>query len=117
LHAFCFSIPGLILFFPHKVRNAEAEELGVSLFRRLSEAHPGAMVNLEHQYRMNYDIMSVSNFLVYNNRLRAGTEEVAKSMLHVPRPDRLRELHVESGCQGESTKPSVCWLEHLICPK
>src|SRR5258708_3839618 len=35
--------------------------LDVSLFKRLSEAHPQAVVELTFQYRMNEDIMLLSN--------------------------------------------------------
>jgi DNA replication ATP-dependent helicase Dna2 len=52
--------------------------MDVSLFKRLSEAHPQAVVNLEFQYRMNADIMLLSNTLVYNHRLRCGTPAVAE---------------------------------------
>ena len=78
--------------------------MDVSLFKRLSERHPQALVNLEHQYRMHQDIMELSNSLIYENRLKCGTEHVATSLLHMPRWDELvsyiRE-HVENS-QGLS---------------
>ncbi len=40
---------------------------------------------LELQYRMCRDIMSISNQLVYNDRLRCGTEGVASACLQLPR--------------------------------
>lgn len=52
--------------------------MDVSLFKRLCEAHPNAVVNLEYQYRMNSDIMLLSNTLIYNHRLRCGTPTVAE---------------------------------------
>lgn len=65
---------------PPLIKNEEAREGGmeVSLFKRLSEAHPQAVVTLEYQYRMNKDIMLLSNALVYNYRLRCGTPDVAE---------------------------------------
>lgn len=65
---------------PPLIRNEEAKKSGmdVSLFKRLSEAHPQAVVYLEYQYRMNQDIMLLSNSLVYNHRLRCATAEVAE---------------------------------------
>ncbi len=44
---------------PPLIRNNEARDNGmdISLFKRLSEAHPQSVVNLEYQYRMNQDIM------------------------------------------------------------
>lgn len=65
---------------PPLIRNNEARDSGMdlSLFKRLSEAHPQAIVNLEYQYRMNQDIMVLSNALIYNYRLRCGTPAVAE---------------------------------------
>ncbi|EIW80184.1 Dna2-domain-containing protein [Coniophora puteana RWD-64-598 SS2] len=85
--------------------------LETSLFRRLSDAHPHAVVDLTHQYRMNEDIMLLSNTLIYSNRLKCGSEEVAKRSLVLPDRSFLEhELHgVGSSCQTES-----CWIEHLL---
>lgn len=78
-----------------QVRNGAARKggLDVSLFKRLSEAHPDAVVNLTHQYRMNGDIMSLSNELVYSGRLKVGDERVGGRKLEV-RKD-VAELGVE----------------------
>lgn len=35
------------------------------------------VVNLEHQYRMNADIMKLCNYLTYGYRLRCGNQDVA----------------------------------------
>ena len=63
--------------------------MDVSLFKRLSERHPHAVVSLEHQYRMNQDIMKLSNTLIYENRLKCGTESVARAVLELPDWDEL----------------------------
>ncbi|BGP57825.1 DNA replication endonuclease-helicase Dna2 [Rhodotorula sphaerocarpa] len=78
---------------PPLVRNkaALAGGLDVSLFKRLSDAHPDAVVNLTCQYRMNADIMSLSNELVYSGRLRAGAESVGSRSLALPRATELDE--------------------------
>ncbi|GAA5863149.1 hypothetical protein JCM3774_001437 [Rhodotorula dairenensis] len=78
---------------PPLVRNkaALAGGLDVSLFKRLSDAHPDAVVNLSCQYRMNTDIMSLSNKLVYNDRLRVGNEAVGTQQLALPDPAALRD--------------------------
>lgn len=65
--------------------------MDVSLFKRLSERHPHAVVNLEHQYRMHKDIMLLSNTLIYEHRLKCGTEETAERLLDLPNWDFLRE--------------------------
>ncbi|BGP02897.1 putative DNA replication helicase Dna2 [Rhodotorula toruloides ATCC 204091] len=81
---------------PPLVRNGAARKggLDVSLFKRLSDAHPNAVVNLTHQYRMNSDIMSLSNELVYSGQLKVGDERVGGRKLGV-RKD-LAESVVES---------------------
>lgn len=58
--------------------------MDVSLFKRLSEHHPQAVVCLEHQYRMNQDIMALSNTLIYEERLKCGTPQVANALLNIP---------------------------------
>lgn len=65
---------------PPLIRNEEAKLQGMeeSLFKTLSDKFSQAVVSLEFQYRMNEDIMLLSNTLVYNFRLRCGTEEVGK---------------------------------------
>ncbi|KAJ3553389.1 hypothetical protein NM688_g3640 [Phlebia brevispora] len=95
---------------PPLVRNRGARKggLDVSLFRRLSEAHPHAVVDLTDQYRMNEDIMLLSNKLIYSDRLRCGTPEVAKRTLVIPDPGYLQTLHLGSSCS------SPCWIEQLM---
>ncbi|XP_024544852.1 DNA replication ATP-dependent helicase/nuclease DNA2 isoform X1 [Selaginella moellendorffii] len=70
---------------PPLVQSAEAREKGmaISLFRKLSEAHPFAVAALEFQYRMCSAIMNLSNVLIYGNRLRCGSTEVANARLYV----------------------------------
>ncbi|TPX63675.1 hypothetical protein SpCBS45565_g06433 [Spizellomyces sp. 'palustris'] len=110
---------------PPLVRNPEAKDTGLasSLFKILSEAHPEAVVNLEHQYRMNLDIMLLSNALIYNHRLRCGTPAVAHSALSVgKRKEGLDQLHATGSpsphthasrsCQGAN-----CWIRDIVEPR
>jgi DNA replication ATP-dependent helicase Dna2 len=71
---------------PPLVRNVEAQKggLDVSLFKLLSESQPQAMTILEHQYRMNEDIMLLSNTLVYDGMLKCGNMDVARRILQIP---------------------------------
>ncbi|KIY45477.1 Dna2-domain-containing protein [Fistulina hepatica ATCC 64428] len=87
------------------VRNPAARKGGmeVSLFRRLSQAHPDAVVDLAYQYRMNKDIMLLSNVLVYGNRLRCGSDEVAEQALILPNRALVNQLCTD-----------MCWLEKLL---
>lgn len=68
---------------PPLVASAQARKDGmdVSLFRRLSEAHPVAVQQLSFQYRMNADIMCVANRLVYGGKLKCGSCRVASNHL------------------------------------
>ena len=97
-----------------QVRNVRARNggLDISLFRRLSEAHPHAVVELNEQYRMNEHIMTISNQLIYSGRLRCGNEETARRGLQVPSLDFLRSLPHKASC-GEN----ACWLERIMDPE
>ncbi|KAF3447603.1 hypothetical protein FNV43_RR12790 [Rhamnella rubrinervis] len=68
---------------PPLVQSTEAREngMGVSLFRRLSEAHPQAISVLQSQYRMCRGIMELSNALIYGDKLRCGSSDIADSKL------------------------------------
>ncbi|KAJ2613691.1 DNA replication endonuclease-helicase Dna2 [Coemansia sp. RSA 1804] len=64
---------------PPLVRNTSSRDrgMGISLFKRLCEAHPSAVVRLEYQYRMNSDIQRLANNLIYDGHLRCGSSKVA----------------------------------------
>ena len=83
----------------------------MSLFRRLSDAHPQAVINLTDQYRMNKDIMLLSNKLIYGDRLRCGSEMVANRTLEIPDRQLLQSMHqsVQSTCRGGD-----CWIKKLM---
>ncbi|KAH8922045.1 Dna2-domain-containing protein, partial [Atractiella rhizophila] len=91
----------------------EAREKGldISLFKRLSDAHPQAIVYLTQQYRMNADIMEVSNRLIYDGRLRCGSEDVARRQLFLPRVEEFATFHESSTCAMDA-----CWLKILLDP-
>ena len=54
------------------VKSKKAFSLKESLFTKLSKLDPKNVTNLTIQYRMNQDIMELSNFLVYDNLLKCG---------------------------------------------
>jgi len=83
---------------PPLVQNEEARQggLDVSLFKLLSDKHPQSVVSLEHQYRMCEDIMTLSNTLIYNGRLKCGTEALKKSKLIVPAIEALKSRHFDA---------------------
>ncbi|KAI6100620.1 Dna2-domain-containing protein [Pisolithus sp. B1] len=88
--------------------------LEVSLFRRLSEAHPHAVTDLTYQYRMNEDIMQLSNKLIYSNRLRCGSEAVANRSLVLPDRTFIDNLRKSGDCLCSD---GACWLEYLLKEK
>ncbi|KAK4099418.1 DNA replication factor Dna2 [Parathielavia hyrcaniae] len=126
---------------PPLVQNEEARlgGLDVSLFKLLSDTHPQSVVNLEHQYRMSEDIMTLSNTLIYNGRLKCGTESLRVAELDVPNMDALRTRHFDAASflshsqsqqqtgHGSPSKqarptfcpaarPGTCWLADLVEP-
>ena len=84
---------------PPLVRSENARQggLSVSLFERLAEAHPSAVSQLRFQYRMNEDIMTLSNHLVYHGQLRCGTEDVARRRLSDLNETKLEKLSGKDG--------------------
>ncbi|XP_019095046.1 PREDICTED: DNA replication ATP-dependent helicase/nuclease DNA2-like isoform X2 [Camelina sativa] len=86
LFASTFVLVGDHYQLPPLVQSTEAREngMGISLFRRLSEAHPHAISVLQNQYRMCRGIMELSNALIYGDRLCCGSAEVANATLMLP---------------------------------
>ena len=81
----------------------------MSLFKRLVDAHPEAVVELVYQYRMNSDIMLLSNRLVYGDRLRCGSRAVSESALVLPGRDAWGARHT-----GVCRRRRGCWLEKVL---
>lgn len=125
-----FQLPPLVGFLPvpgshcllfHQVRSIQARQggLDVSLFRRLSDAHPQAVIELAEQYRMNEEIMTLSNRLIYGGRLKCGSEIVRKRKLVIPKWDIVKKLCEHGVCdrasgRGESGEDRRCWLRQLL---
>eukprot|EP00730_Choanoeca_flexa_P018031 TRINITY_DN8742_c0_g1_i3.p1 TRINITY_DN8742_c0_g1~~TRINITY_DN8742_c0_g1_i3.p1 ORF type:complete len:1308 (+),score=258.03 TRINITY_DN8742_c0_g1_i3:39-3962(+) len=106
-HADRFVLVGDHKQLPPLVRSEQARELGmgISLFKRLSDAHPSALVKLSAQYRMNDAIMDLANKLFYRGLLTCGSDQVAQSRLSVPFRDTLVDM---------ATLPS--WIQAAINP-
>ena len=111
---------------PPLVQNKEAQEggLDISLFKTLSDNHPSSVVYLEHQYRMCEEIMTLSNTLIYDGRLKCGTSAVAKRSIIIPNMDALK-VHHHNRLSILSTDPKKvclgpvrgsCWLRDLLDP-
>ncbi|KAI7871258.1 DNA replication factor Dna2-domain-containing protein, partial [Spinellus fusiger] len=104
------------------VSNEKALEkgLGKSLFSILAQAHPQTLVCLEHQYRMNKEIMGVCNALIYDNKLKCGNASVANRYLRIfAMKAGMEKIHRQvpavpteiEMCDGES-----CWLKDIMHP-
>jgi DNA replication ATP-dependent helicase Dna2 len=88
------------------------------LFSLLSEAHPEAQVMLKHQYRMNRDIMTLSNRIIYKNLMRCGSEEVAEWMLELTDPKGLDKFHATFNKEGSvDVCEQSCWIRDVIAPE
>lgn len=113
---------------PPLVQNKGAQEggLDVSLFKMLSDRQPSSVVNLEHQYRMCEEVMSLSNVLIYNGRLKCGNSAVAARSIRIPRMESLQQHHhTPSTLLAASLNPktvclnstrALCWIRDLLDP-
>ncbi|KAG0257386.1 Tripartite DNA replication factor [Mortierella polycephala] len=121
---------------PPLVKNVEAKKdgLDLSLFKMLSDQYPEAVVSLTHQYRMNKDIMLLCNTLVYENRLKCASDDVANKVLKIPDMKRFRQyahpeyesnpfaqdndssMELSQMCHGHSAA-NPCWLEQALDPR
>jgi DNA replication ATP-dependent helicase Dna2 len=117
---------------------AKKDGFDISLFKLLSHAHPEAVVSLTYQYRMNKDVMLLSNALVYENKLQCANEEVANKVLDIPDMENFRK-HCHPGTEQDKqleplqqhSEPSTlshpqcpghsadtpCWLERALDPR
>ncbi|KAL9008172.1 MAG: hypothetical protein Q9173_006674 [Seirophora scorigena] len=110
------------------VQNEQAREggLDVSLFKTLADNHPASVVNLETQYRMCEEVMTLSNTLIYSGRLKCGNAAVAQSTIRIPRMEALKQHHhTPSSLLSANLNPKsvclnptrdLCWIHDLIDP-
>lgn len=71
------------------------------------------VVHLAYQYRMNEDIMLLSNKLIYGNRLQCGNDTVANQFLNIPNRTPLIGLHGgKLACHQNG-----CWISKLLAPR
>nr|XP_020445477.1 DNA replication ATP-dependent helicase/nuclease DNA2 isoform X2 [Monopterus albus] len=100
---------------PPIVQNQEARSLGMdeSLFKRL-ELHREAVVQLTVQYRMNRQIMSLSNSLMYEGQLECGSERTAMALLTLPfLPSVQSEL---SSYSHTHPQHDLAWIQATLSP-
>ncbi|KAI8141460.1 DNA replication factor Dna2-domain-containing protein, partial [Fennellomyces sp. T-0311] len=101
---------------PPLVRDDIARENGLqkSLFGLLAGAHPEAIAFLEYQYRMNEDIMTLSNTLVYDSKLKCANKSVANRQIELP---QYREVLTKIHESGSSCAKQPCWIEQALDPR
>ncbi|CUM63448.1 uncharacterized protein PRCAT00001023001 [Priceomyces carsonii] len=85
-----FQLPPLVQHHSQAVKTG----LSQSLFKILAENHPQSVVELTYQYRMCKEIMHLSNVLIYNGRLKCGSEEVSNKCLYIPHPECIKKYSV-----------------------
>ena len=119
LHARKFVLVGDHYQLPPLVQNKFALKggLDVSLFRQLSEEHPEAVAMLGEQYRMCEDIMSLSNALIYDGKLRSDDEAVAQQSLRNVNLEALSAFHIDDHICSTPPRGGKCWLSDLCRPE
>lgn len=87
---------------PPLVKNPIAKKNGLedSLFKILYEKHPESVTELTYQYRMCQDIMSLSNHLIYDGKLKCGNDNVARQSLVFKNWNLINQ--------------SQCWLKDIL---
>ena len=93
--------------------------MDTSLFKSLSDSHPEAVVTLNYQYRMNMDIMSLSNRLVYKHQMKCGNDVIANAKLDLCRfgqveMDSSMCLFICLFCLWNSSEMSVASLNSFL---
>ncbi|CCH59616.1 hypothetical protein TBLA_0B08000 [Henningerozyma blattae CBS 6284] len=102
---------------PPLVKNEVARLGGLakSPFEILCEKHPNAVINLTFQYRMNKDIMKLSNFLIYENKLKCGSEKIANQKLDIH--FNLNETSKDSLKKYQTNKKENNWIREILEPE
>lgn len=83
-----------------------------SLFKILGDTHPSSVVELDLQYRMCEEIMILSNSLIYNGRLKCGSEKVAKQSLHIPHPNAIQQY-----VKVRKNSKEDLWMDTVFYPQ
>lgn len=96
---------------PPLVVNPEARKGGLdkSLFQLLNDVYPQSVVELSTQYRMNEEIMTISNHLIYDGRLRCGNDEVAQRRLSISTIDDIEDVWIKKVLNPEQ---SVAFVDY-----
>ncbi|XP_066304674.1 DNA replication ATP-dependent helicase/nuclease DNA2-like isoform X2 [Branchiostoma lanceolatum] len=111
VHAGRFVLVGDHQQLPPLVQSGTARRMGMdeSLFKKMGH-HQSATATLNVQYRMNSDIMELSNTLMYDGKLRCGSDKVATARLDLPAWTQLEEVMSELGVAS-------LWIREALRPE
>lgn len=106
---------------PPLVKNNIARENGLeeSLFKILSERHPESVVELTYQYRMCGDIVKLSNYLIYEGKLKCGNNEVYNQSLDINDPIKVLSRYKRSNYSTDGNHNNIIhnnWLSDILVP-
>ncbi|KAK5960308.1 bifunctional ATP-dependent DNA helicase/ssDNA endodeoxyribonuclease DNA2 PWA37_002379 [Arxiozyma heterogenica] len=103
---------------PPLVKNNIARENGLeeSLFKILSKRHPESVVELTYQYRMCGDIVKLSNYLIYNGKLKCGSDEVYNQSLDISDPTKILSRYKRSDDSNNIDINNNNWLSDILTP-
>ena len=67
-----------------KSRLAAKKGMSLSLFEKLCKSHPDCTTVLKKQFRMNKDILELSNAAFYKGVMQVGDDQVANQRVEFP---------------------------------
>ncbi|XP_003373552.1 DNA replication factor Dna2 family protein [Trichinella spiralis] len=94
---------------------ARKQGMDISLFSKLEQKYPDAVVTLKRQYRMNREICKLSNQMFYNGELVAANDEVANAFLNVTVDDDVAEEPWVRRCLSSLPEHAVVFLDTSNC--
>ncbi|KRY20491.1 DNA replication ATP-dependent helicase/nuclease DNA2, partial [Trichinella patagoniensis] len=94
---------------------ARKQGMDISLFSKLEQKYPDAVVTLKLQYRMNREICKLSNQMFYNGELVAANDEVANAFLNVTVDDDVAEEPWVRRCLSSLPEHAVVFLDTSNC--
>eukprot|EP01138_Halocafeteria_seosinensis_P009420 gb/GECG01009626.1/.p1 GENE.gb/GECG01009626.1/~~gb/GECG01009626.1/.p1 ORF type:complete len:1798 (+),score=229.80 gb/GECG01009626.1/:1-5394(+) len=84
--------------------------LDVSLFQRLTSKYPFSLVFLRYQYRMNEDIQTLANSLVYEGKLKCANSTVKDGCYRLPKLSSLSAANLQDMSFGSCVRALGKWL-------
>eukprot|EP00485_Elphidium_margaritaceum_P023173 CAMPEP_0202711444 /NCGR_PEP_ID=MMETSP1385-20130828/23256_1 /ASSEMBLY_ACC=CAM_ASM_000861 /TAXON_ID=933848 /ORGANISM="Elphidium margaritaceum" /LENGTH=568 /DNA_ID=CAMNT_0049371185 /DNA_START=1 /DNA_END=1704 /DNA_ORIENTATION=- len=92
-----------------RCREAERKGMNISLFEKLANKYgESAVQSLTIQYRMNEDILRLSNALIYNGKMKCASQQVAQQKLVLKKNMQTISM---------SLQPNEKWLAHALNPE